>query len=232
MSQSCQSTQSRHNKCIIFDFDGVLADSFNSLFDLNRSSLLAIGIKLTTEKYQGLFNSNFHLSLKSLVNNPVDYQKILAFRNDKFAGYYSRVKLFKDAPSFVRRIAKNNYLAIVSSTQTKFIEPLLKRHNLLNSFGTVLGTLNHSKEKDIKKIIAGSGYKTKETFFVTDTIGDINIANKIGIKKIAVTWGYHPLDLLKTAKPDNIAKSFKELEELINDSQTERSFKNQEKIQR
>ena len=57
--------------------------------------------------------------------------------------------------------------------------------------------------------------KPRQTFFITDTVGDIKIARKSGLRTIAVTWGFHGKIVLKKAKPDYIVSTFNELSKIL-----------------
>lgn len=216
MSSLSQSTLKKGGKCIVFDFDGVLADSFDCLYSLNKRALFLVGINLPVDKYQDFFNSNFHSALKSYIKEPASYEKVLKFRKRNFEVYYSKADLFPEVPPLIKNLATKNYLAIASSTKSVFINPLLRRHYLKRYFKRVIGTLDYSKEAVLKEIISAIKVKPNQTIMVTDTTGDIRVAKRMGLGTIAVTWGYQPLNLLKKAKPDMIAKTFEELEATLN----------------
>lgn len=216
MSSLSQSTLKKQDRCVVFDFDGVLADSFDCLYSLNKKALVLVGIDLPIDKYRDFFNSNFHSALKSYVKEPASYEKVLKFRRKNFKSHYSRVDLFPGVPSLIKNLATKNYLSIASSTKSVFINPLLRRYRLKRYFKKVTGTLDYSKEAVLKEIISATKVRPNQTIMVTDTAGDIQIAKKMGLGTIAVTWGYQPLGLLKKAKPDMIAKTFEELGEMLN----------------
>ena len=62
-----------------------------------------------------------------------------------------------------------------------------------------------------------SKYSTEptEAIFITDTLGDIEEGKKCGVKSIAVTWGYHPIETLKKGEPYKIISEQHELIDAI-----------------
>ena len=56
---------------------------------------------------------------------------------------------------------------------------------------------------------------TSSCVFVTDTLGDILEANKLGIKTIAVDFGYHERARLERGNPFAIVSDFKEIRKII-----------------
>ncbi len=46
------------------------------------------------------------------------------------------------------------------------------------------------------------GVKSTECIFVTDTLGDLREAKKMGINSFAVTYGFHKESVLQKGNPD------------------------------
>jgi phosphoglycolate phosphatase-like HAD superfamily hydrolase len=57
----------------------------------------------------------------------------------------------------------------------------------------------------------------KEIIFITDTLGDIRAANKLGIKTIAVDFGYHERARLENGNPQKIISNFKDILPAVQD---------------
>ena len=106
-------------------------------------------------------------------------------------------------------------MAIASSGIRGNIVKLLKNKQIDNKFKIILATNEYTKGRMINKILSKLKFKPGETTMITDTVGDIKIAKKIGLKTIAATWGFHDYNTLLSAKPNLIVKSFRELERLM-----------------
>jgi len=206
-------------KLIIFDFDGVLADSFNYFYSLVRDGMKHIGLSFSKERYRELFIGNVHQGFKDFINNDKKYQDFSEFRKANYDKYYyddeKGVKLFPEAPAFLKKIDKKYILAIASSGKQENIKNLLSENGVENLFDLILADSSHSKERMIKEILNKLKIDPGQTFFVTDTVGDIKVAKECGLKTIAVTWGFHPLNILKTTKPNRVAKNLEELQTLL-----------------
>ena len=57
--------------------------------------------------------------------------------------------------------------------------------------------------------------KFDETVFITDTVGDIKEGNKVGVKVIAETFGFHPRERLEQEESYAVVDSWDEIEEKI-----------------
>lgn len=202
-------------KLIIFDFDGVLADTFGTFYPLIRDSMKRVGLKISPDQYRKLFISNLHKGFKDLINDDSKYVIFSKFRKDNYDKYYYNTKnkaiLYRGARQLIEKISKNHILTIASSGKENNIKDLLKQNGINEFFSLVLANSSHSKEGMIKKILDKLDAKPEETTMVTDTVGDLRVAKKIGLKTIAVTWGFHSAKILKSEKPDYLANNFKML---------------------
>src|SRR3990167_5917197 len=212
MSRYSLSQDSKNKNVIIFDFDGVLADSFDYFYSLIRDGMKHIGLSFTKEQYRELFVGNVHQGFKDFINNDQKYLAFSEFRKANYGKYYydegKGVKLFSEAPTFIKKIGKKYILTIASSGKQENIRNLLRKGGVENSFDLILADSSHSKERMIKEILnkyqAGPG----QTLFITDTVGDIKVAKECGLKTIAATWGFHSKQALQKAHPDHIATDF------------------------
>jgi len=206
-------------KLIIFDFDGVLADSFDYFYSLIRSGMRHIGLSFSKEQYRELFIGNVHQGFKNFINDDKKYQDFSEFRKANYDKYYydeeKGIKLFPETPAFLKKIGKKYLLAIASSGKQVNIKNLLKESGDENLFNLILADSSHSKKGMIKEILNKLKIDPGQAFFVTDTVGDIKVAKECGLKTIAVTWGFHPLNILKTTKPNRVAKNLEELQTLL-----------------
>lgn len=196
---------------IIFDFDGVIVDTFNSLYGLNKAVLKSIGINFSETDYRNCFKNNFHLSIKEFIGDELLYNKYLKLRKDNFHHYYSDPELFNGAIDFLREIAGRAKLAIVSSTEKEVIRRTLEKHGIETIFDRVFGSNNFSKKMILIKIGARWKVPLSKIVLVSDTSGDIVVAKNLGLKAAGVLWGYHGYKELKATQPDFLAHNFSEL---------------------
>jgi len=194
-------------KLLIFDFDGVLADSFDQVYEINRVALLdTLDQTLTKKEYCNLFDGSFHKRLISFLN--VSDKELADFMQKKYEiyeEYYSNVQLFDFADSLVTDLHNAGHkLAIVSSAQESSILSLLERYSLRDKFFFIAGMNKDGKIKNIKKCIDISNNNITNSYFITDTIGDVKEGTSVGVHTVAVTWGFQKVGLLEKQKPTYI----------------------------
>src|SRR3989344_106985 len=95
-------------KLIIFDFDGVLADSFDTFYLLIKDGMKQAGFSFTPDQYRNLFIGNVHQGFKDFINDKKKYLAFSEFRKAHYDKYYyaknNQVKLFPGALGFLKKI--------------------------------------------------------------------------------------------------------------------------------
>lgn len=196
------------SKAIIFDFDGVLADSFDHVYALNKIAMAKFGINLSKEQYKDFFNGNIHAALRNFIKDDDVYKRFSEVRQKNFNKYYSSVKLFPEAIEFLNKIKEKFILAIASSGMRDQIINLLKDGNIEKYFQIIAANSDHSKEQTICEIMEKLEILSEKSLFISDTCGDLILAKKLGFRAVGVSWGFQSLDRLKSASPDFIAENF------------------------
>ena len=193
---------------ILFDFDGVIADTFTPAFEVQKMMCP----KATADDYRARFEGNINDTYKQ-----GNYHTDECFHDiDFFAEYIPRFKkqgkVFVGMTEAIKQLSKNYSLIIVSSTITSPIQDFLVKNNLASYFFEVMGNDVHtSKVEKIKMIFSKYNTTTKNCVFVTDTLGDMLEAEKTGVAAIGVTWGFHGEERLARGKPFMIVNTPEEL---------------------
>ncbi|MDO8444266.1 MAG: HAD hydrolase-like protein [bacterium] len=202
------------NKFVLFDFDGVIADSFETAF----GAYSEINPRITKEYYRSRFEGN--------VNDWDDPDKIhLDKKKDEtafFEKYWPRfgaeVKLFPGIKAVLASLAEKYKLVIISSTLTSQIEGFLKKNRLDSFFAEVWGNDIHtSKVEKIKMVFEKFNISPDDCVFITDTLGDVREADETGVGAIGVTWGFHNDETLLRDKSFGLVHKPSELPGIISD---------------
>src|SRR3989338_9580099 len=213
MYPSSQSQKSKNNNVIIFDFDGVFADSFDTFYPLIRDGMGSVGFKLSSSQYKEFFIGNVHSGYRNFIKDKKKLAAFLKIRKANYDHYYydakTKAKLFSETGRFIKNVAKKHQLTIASSGYTKNVKALLGNYG---SYFSLILADSEPKENMIRKILNKFKASARKTIFVTDTVGDIKAAKKMKLKTIAVSWGFQDAKFLKKYSPNKVVKSFKELE--------------------
>ncbi|MCA9488132.1 MAG: HAD family hydrolase [Nanoarchaeota archaeon] len=195
-------------KAIIFDFDGVLFDDYEEHYQAYKKRYKDMTRKLHSKAYEGNI-----LEAK---------ENLLKIKNKSFVvknflqGILMKKGIRKEALRFLKKNKKDYSYFIVTAASEDFINYYLLRKKLTNLFKMIMGKESGKYKVDkMKKFLKENKLKKNEVVFVTDTLGDIKEAKKVGIKTIAIDFGFHKRKILEKGNPYKIVSSFKELEEVI-----------------
>ena len=201
-------------KKIIFDFDGVILDSFDivlrELGNLHQKFHLP---ELTKEKLSDLFDGNFWENHKALGLSEEDESKLKVELKDALARTQSEMPLFEDIKEVLKELSKSSQLVILSSNHAENIIKRLEYEEIRDAIEYVSGTETPGNKKEkVQEIIKNT---EGPIVFVTDTKGDLLEANDLDVTKIGVTWGYHSRERLTEGNPSIIVSAPKELLKII-----------------
>lgn len=200
-------------KIIIFDFDGVIVDSFDVAFEISRLARPTI----TRERYRAKFNGN-------IADAKHEDEKVREI--DFFYEYGERFQslgIDHDTKDSILKLSKEYKLFIVSSTINSIIEEYLGRHGLQGAFIKILGfDVETSKVKKFNMIFDKYDINPSQAMFLADTSGDIREAREVKINFIVgILGGYQNEDVLRKAEPDAIVKDFNNFFKLVKQESTE-----------
>jgi HAD superfamily hydrolase (TIGR01509 family) len=199
-------------KAIIFDFDGVIADTEPLHFKAFQSVLQEIHITFTEEEY---WSKYLAMSDKDLVQAIIkhyslpctldDIQKLLKKKEQRY------MKLFQEEPIFfhgvknvLTNLSKHFPLVIASGALLHEIIYALNNLEVTNIFKFVVSVEDVSEGKPnpqifylaYKKLLTiDSGLKTKECLVIEDSIHGILAAHNANMKCLAVAQTYKEDDL-------------------------------------
>jgi phosphoglycolate phosphatase len=197
---------------IIFDFDGTIADTFK----------VAIGIfeKMTgrdetfsdveIERLRGL--TGLHV-LKELHIKPWLVPFMLIRGRTMMRRSLPSITVFEGMrPLIVELHQKGIPLFITSSNSTSNILEFIREQEMDQYFVRVYGNVGlFGKARVLRRVISGNKLDPAHVTYVGDETRDVEAAKHVGIRSVAVAWGFNSASLLKTHDPDVLANTPDEL---------------------
>lgn len=186
---------------VVLDFDGPIVDSLELTFGLRKIEYP----RLTLKGYVEMHESNFFAALGELgwkKVGDIDYGARYA------EGILGIAPVFGVA-EMIRHIEAHGFeQSIVSGNAGSAIEPYLKKYGLKKYFAHILGSdFAKSKVEKFREVMRRHDVRAENVLYITDTPGDVREAHELGIRCIAVTWGFCPLKMLAGANPAYLVKS-------------------------
>ncbi|MEK7641588.1 MAG: class I tRNA ligase family protein [Patescibacteria group bacterium] len=204
-------------KYLIFDFDGVLGDTW----DVMNSSKVKMGVASSIEDAQ--VSSLAHFEKKPMETRTENMTPEEAAKRQQWIATFGRhmaetkFGLFQGFVKELKKI-KNAKLAVVSAGSAQYVLPALKKSGL--KFTHILAYEDHhSKEEKVEKVCKDWGIDVTDAYYFTDTKADVleleGIMNKDKI--IGCAWGYHGFDRLKEILPEKqILLKFNDIRPVLN----------------
>jgi phosphoglycolate phosphatase len=189
-------------KAIIFDFDGVIGDTY----DISFQVATRLHPNITKQDFLNIFMGNVYVTA-GVHFTEKDIPTFFEKTKQAFTSY----NFFAVQP-MLEKLSEKYKLFIISGTIDDNIKHFLALGNLGGYFQKILGATTHrSKIARFKMVFNEFNVTPEECLFVTDTVGDIVEAREANVESIAVTWGFHNEQLLLDYHPKAIAHTPDEL---------------------
>ena len=206
-------------KAIIFDYDGVIVDSFVSVFETYK--IICLHFKIAYPENIEVFRKIYGYSYLECLNNlgiqPKDF-------NEAQNIYQSEIikrehGIFEGISDVIKLLSKKYKLYLVSASHSKEILPKLKKFNIISYFSDIYC----GADKKIRKsdmfigLLEENNYLPNEVISIGDRAIDYDASQKAGIRDaniILVTYGWG-LDKNRIGKA-NIADTPEDLLNFIN----------------
>lgn len=203
-------------KNIIFDLDGTISKSKEGIIKAFEYSLDKMGVSYKRDdllKYIGppLRDSFINEVGENQVDEAIDYYRKYYFEK----GMYE-TSMYDGVKELIEYLYNNSYKLFVATSKGKNSSlKILDYFGIGQYFIFVEGATDelNTKEKVIKSLIQKNDLKKEESIMVGDRLYDINSSYNLGLKSIAVSYGYGNLDEFK--KASYIVKSPLEIKTIL-----------------
>lgn len=207
-------------KIVLFDFDGVIADSYDAALQAN----LAADPNISEKEWIDMFNGNMNDWKKKKSQELADKEE------ERFFNIYTplmlnSVKPFEGMERVIINLSLSYKLIIISSNITSPIKEFLEKFKLSGYFDEIMGNdIHNSKVEKNKMVFKKHRVNPSECIFITDTLGDIKEASHAKIRSIGVAWGFQKKENLLKGNPLQIAERPEDLCPIINKYFNKKSF--------
>lgn len=200
-------------KNIIFDWSGVIKDSVEDhLFAVNSVFKYFGAKQITLEELQE----------KWVQPHMVFYNKYLPeLSNDQQMEIYKQTitkrppKIYSNITELIKELQTNGVrMVVVSSDLIETLTSELTIFGLNDLFLEIIPNV-HDKTDAVKKSIIKYDFNKSETVIIGDTNHEIEVGKTVGIKTVAVTWGFTSEARLISNHPDFIIHNLNELRDLL-----------------
>ena len=197
-------------KLIIFDLDGTLADTVESITEAMNAALTEMGLPLRDEAYirRSVGNGSRTLCVRVLPEDRRDdatVAKLLKIYDRTYGETYMHVKsLYPGMTDALEALHARGYkMAVFSNKQDAYVKNLCRALLPEGYFGAAEGQLDGRPIKpDLAtalEICARLGIAPEDAVMVGDGETDVELSLRGGLTPVSVTWGFRSREQLAAA---------------------------------
>ena len=210
----------RDFRCIIFDFDGVIAETDSGRISLLSEILDMKGVdstRLHTLSPVGFSTATYLRKLYPSISNDLLYQIISLRQEIYFKNLQKYCNPFPKAVETIRELHSKIELQLATTNSFSNTEKLLNYLEIKLNFSKIFGReIIEDKNgiKDYNLISNKIGHNVNKTIIIEDSEIGVNSAKNAGFFCIGFNYSNSNLNL---SKADIIVNNYDQIQELIND---------------
>ena len=208
------------DRILIFDFDGVLADSLAPMLSYAGQICQELGYPCTpTQKDLEILDRMEFSEYGRQLGIPEEKIETFVTRNfELFSRREEPLAITPGIESVIRELSQIAILVVITGNSCRVVGKFLDTYGLQEEFQTVLGAEDDgSRVEKILEIISLIGESNGEVYMIGDAVSDIRAAREAGIKSIAIGWGHQSKEKLLTENPDFLVDQPEDLLTLFSD---------------
>ena len=208
-------------RTILFDFDGVLADTLDDMLNFSQAVCSILGHDCQpSPRDLDILDSMDILSYGRQLGLPANkLEDFGGMMVEQFRLKQDPPALFAGLVDVIRQSSRNSRIGVVTGNSTEIVREFIVHHGLDNYFNCVLGADTPGSRGDkIRRAVQEMEGCITSTFMVGDSISDVRAAKEVGAISVAVTWGHQSEARLAAAEPRMLAHSPAELLRILNGS--------------
>lgn len=188
-------------KNFIFDWSGTLLDNFqefSQIYECIRKELN--GPKITDEEIRKNYTTPFmKFWNKYYPDMSLEAHRVLF---TKFTHQVDGADIYPKVSETLESLKQQgNQLFVLSSDPASKLLMQLKNAGLEDLFKKVVTDV-HDKISAISLLVNNFDLNQQDSFYIGDTVGDIESGKSAGIKTIGITWGFNSKETLQKSNSD------------------------------
>lgn len=203
-------------KLILFDFDGVLCDSralaIEYVEELRKDEAFGCLPSVRTVGHFGeLYRGELRHALLRFGVSVEDSRRFFSSHAGAMKERTADLALYDGVAAGLNQLPAGRF-AIITSAYSDAVRAILTRAGVdASGIGIIGHEVRKTKTEKATDLLTACGLSPSDAIYVGDMESDIEYCNGLGLRCAAVTYGYHPKDVLAQASPFELIDSPNEL---------------------
>ncbi len=198
------------HKCVTFDFDGTIADTRAIFADIYNNCLTERygGRKVAPEEFEKLRKFSLLEKMRYLKISPLKIPLFVKSARSEITKRLTEFPLFAGVDTVMKNLKEKGYtIAVISTNRKKNIRRFLELKNItvVDHIYSDIGASLFVKRRTIKRFLRKTGIPKSNFVYVGDELRDVEACRRVGVRIIAVAWGWDSIEAIKKGNPDFIA---------------------------
>lgn len=208
-------------KLIIFDWDGTLFDSVGQIVQSLKYAAQEFKQPLTDEAAKSIIGLGLPEVAQILFPQvPELHEAILQSYSDHYVEHSKGDAWFDGVSSMLYDLKEQGMkLAVATGKSRKGLDRVLGQTHSVELFDVTRAASETKSKPDplmLEEILQVTGVSAENAMMVGDTSYDLEMAKNINMPRIGVAYGVHSIETLNGFDPLFIAKTVKQLHQLLN----------------
>ncbi|MFH1694499.1 MAG: HAD-IA family hydrolase [Patescibacteria group bacterium] len=208
-------------KTILFDFDGTVADTVGPIVEILNEIADDFGFpQIDGEILERFRNKENREALKyALEKGKIPKYKVPLIIKRVWSEIHKKIATWQPIDGMkeaLLSLKRDGYqLGIVTTGSKRNVIKFLEG-NEMEYFDFIYGGKSlFGKEKILQDLLKSHNLHPEEVFYIGDQTSDIEAARSVGIRSIAVTWGFNSEEILRKHNPDGFVTTPNDLEDVF-----------------
>lgn len=190
---------------IIFDMDGTIADSFDYVADFMAREA---GMEpLSNEQKEQLRGKSMREMTRQLGYHWWQAIPLFFKGRRRMRHTIKHLESFEGMPEIIRKLhSEGHELFILSANSVRNIRLFLHKQKIHKYFLEIYGGVGmFTKAPALRELLREHNFLIDDAVYIGDEMRDVLAAQSIGLRTVAVTWGFAHRASLKALKPTAMA---------------------------